>query len=105
MLKNIKASFFLKVLFSHVSEGKKLKVARYNKYLQKILDRRLIHYKIFSGRYIVFGQDGKGKEYHYNDKLIYEGEYLNGKRNGKGKEYGYFGKLKLEGEYLDGERQ
>ena len=53
MLKNIKSSFFIKVLFSHISEFKKLKLARYSKYLQKNIDRRLIHYKIFSERYII----------------------------------------------------
>ena len=67
--------------------------------MQKIIDRRLIHYKSFSERYIVFGQDGKGKEYNaINGKLIFEGEYVNGKRNGKGKEY-CDGKLRFEGEY------
>ena len=39
-------------------------------------------------RYIIVEENGKGKEYEYNGKLIYEGEYLNGERNGKGKEYG-----------------
>ena len=105
MLKNIKASFFLKVLFFHISEGQKLKVARHSKYLQKILDRRLIHYKIFSERFIVYDQDGKGKVYNYSDRLLFEGEYLNGERNGKGKEYNYFnGKLEFEGEYYKGLR-
>ena len=101
MLKNIKASFFLRVLFSYTSEGKKLKVARYSKYLQKILDRRLIHYKIFSERYVEIDEDGKGKEYNTNDNLIFEGEYLKGKRNGKGKEYYSNGKLCFIGEYMN----
>ena len=105
MLKKIKASFFLKLLFFHISEGHKLKVARHSKYLQKILDRRLIHYKLFSERYLVLGQDGKGKEYMYYGELRFEGEYLNEERNGKGKEYDYFnGKLRFEGEYLNGKR-
>ena len=103
MLKNIKASFFLKLLFSHTSEGQKMKIARYSKYLQKILDRRLIHYKIFSKRYIEYDQDRKGKEYGaFFDNLIFEGEYLKGKRSGKGKEYDIDGDLKYEGEYLEG---
>ena len=79
MLKNIKASFFLELLFFHISERQKLKVARHSKYLQKIIDRRLIHYKIFSERNIIYGQDGKGKEYNCYDELEFEGEYLNGK--------------------------
>ena len=52
-------------------------------------------------RYIIVEENGKGKEYEYNGKLIYEGEYLNWKRNGKGKEYDYEGRLKYEGEYLN----
>ena len=31
--------------------------------------------------------DGKGKEYNFEDELIYEGEYKHGERHGKGKEY------------------
>jgi len=31
-----------------------------------------------------------------NDKLKFEGKYLNGERNGKGKEYHYNGKLVYE---------
>ena len=104
MLKNIKASFFLKVLFSHTSEGQKLKIARYSKYSQKILDRNLINYKLFSDKYIIYESDGKGKEYDYRGHLLFEGEYLNGKRNGKGKEYGYLNDLLFEGEYLNGKR-
>ena len=105
MLKKIKGSFFLKVLFFHISEGQKLKVAKYSKYLQKIMDRRLIHYKLFSEKYIIYSQDAKAKEYNYNDKLLFEGEYLNGKRNGKGKEYyKYTDKLEFEGQYINGKR-
>ena len=104
MLKTIKTTYFLSVLFSHILEEQKLKLARHCKYLQKIIDRRLIHYKSFSERYIVFGQNGKGKEYNgITGKLIFEGEYVNGKRNGKGKEY-YNGKLRFEGEYINGKR-
>jgi len=41
-----------------------------------------------SGKYIVYLEDRKGKEYDgFNDQIIFKGEYLNGRRNGKGKEY------------------
>ena len=104
MLEKLKF-YFIKFLFFHLSEGKKLKLAKYSKNLQKILDRRHIHYKIYSKRYIVYCQDEKGKEYDgLNNKLIFEGEYLNGKRNGKGKEYNYKGALIFEGEYLNGKK-
>ena len=103
MLNKVKAKYFLKVLFSYVSKYKKLELAKYSKHLQNNLDRRLIHYKIFSERYILYEPDGKRKEYDaYSDVLRFEGEYLNGKRNGKGKEYNFCGSLLFEGEYLNG---
>ena len=104
MLKKIKSNFFIKILFSHLNRGNILKIAKYNKILQNILDINLNKYKLFSGRYIIYDTNGKVKEY-YNDnqELAFEGEYLNGKRNGKGKEY-RDGKLLFEGEYVNGER-
>ena len=72
----------------------------YNKILQKNLNISIINYKHFSGRYIIYDQNGVGKEYNgYDDKLIFEGEYLNGERNGKGKEFDNNGELQFECEY------
>ena len=105
MLTNVKASYFMKVIFGYLDEKKKLKVAKYNKSIKNILDLSLMHYRLFSTRYIIYEANGNGKEYNKNDKLIYEGEYLNGERNGKGKKYyfmGYF--IEFEGEYLNGKR-
>ena len=103
MLKNIKASYFLRVLFSFVDEKKKLQLIKYNKSLEEILNISLTNYKYFSGKYIIYEANGKGKEY-FNGKLRFEGEYLNGKRNGQGKEYNDNGILIFEGEYLNGKR-
>ena len=101
MLQKIKSKYILKNFFTFVDEKNKLDIIKYNKNMQNILDISLINYKTFSGRYILYGENGKGKEYNmYNDKLLFEGEYLNRKRNGKGKEYDYNGKLSFEGEYL-----
>ena len=105
MLQNSKSIYFLKRLFTFVEEKNKLDIIKYNKNMQNILDISLINYKTFSGRYILYGKNGKGKEYDiYNDSLLFEGEYLNRKRNGKGKEYYDNGKLSFEGEYLNGKR-
>ena len=105
MWENIKSSFFIKLFFSFLDEKTKLKLMKYNKSLQNIIDINLINYRILSGRYFVCEENGKGKEYSsYNDRLIFEGEYKNGKRNGKGKKYDYNGKLEYEGEYLNGKR-
>ena len=103
MLHNIKSRFFLKELFSHIIEGKKLKISKYNKNLQKYQDIYFIHYKLFSDTYRIYGIGGKVKEYDSEtDKLIFEGYYLNGKKNGRCKEYYYEGKF--QGEYLNGKR-
>ena len=76
MSKNIKASFyFLNKLFSMIEEGRKLKLVKYNKEIQKDLDITLTNYKFFSGRYIIYESKGKGKEFdgYDNDRLLFEG--------------------------------
>ena len=104
-LKNIKSKYIIKILFFHLDEKIKLKLIKYDKNLQNTIDIDLNNYIFFSGRYIEFEADRKGKEYYgYNDELKFEGEYLNGERNGKGKEYYYNGGLKFEGEYLNIDR-
>ena len=101
MLKNIKSSYFTRIIFSFLEEGNKLKVLKYNKYLQKEMNISLINYKFYSRRYIIYESNGIGKEYNgEDDRLVFEGEYLNGERKGKGKEYYSNGELKCEGEYL-----
>ena len=105
MLENIKSSYFSSIIFSHLDEAIKLKIIKYNKNIQRILDINIINYKVFTGKYIIYESKEKGKEYNsYNDELLYEGAYLNGERNGKGKEYNYHSDIKFEGEYLNGER-
>ena len=108
MLENIKSSFFIKIIFSFLDEKTKLKLVKYNKSLQNNININLINYKILSGRYIVYEENGNIKEYSsYYNVLEFEGEYKNGKRNGKGKgkEYNTIdGKLEFEGEYKNGKR-
>ena len=89
MLQNSKSIYFIKRLFNFVDEKNKLDIIKYNKNIQNILDISLINYKIFSDRYIIYGGNRKGKEYNYDDKLLFEGEYLNKKKKGKGREYNY----------------
>ena len=104
MLKNIKATYFIKLLFSYVDEKQKLKIVKYNKSLQNIININIVNYKFFTGRYIIYESNGIGKEYTGTDnKLVYEGEYFHGERKGKGKEYSY-NTLYFEGEYLNGKR-
>ena len=105
MLKKIKSTFFVKNLFRHIDDEITFRLVKFNKTLQKLININLNNYRLFSGRYIIYDKDGKGKEYcSYNNNVIFEGEYLNGKRNGKGKEYNNRDELIFEGEYLKGKR-
>ena len=104
MLKKIKSIYFLRNLFSSLEESRKLKLIKYNKNFQNMINLTLINFKRLSGKYIIFDNNGKGKEYDgSDDSRIFEGEYLNGKRHGKGKEY-YHTVVLFEGEYLNGKR-
>ena len=109
-LRKFVSKYTVQIIFSHFDERKKLKVARRSKDCQNFINRSLINYKIFSGRYIEYTnypKQGKkyGKEFDvFTDRLLYEGEFLNGERNGTGKEYDLFKKIKFEGEYINGKR-
>ena len=110
MLKNIKSEYFIKNIFSFVYKPTIIRIARYNKYFQKIANLNIFDYRLLSGKYIIYKENNKGEEYNsYNDALIYKGEYLKGKRNGQGKEYEYIDYIRkimliFEGEYLNGKR-
>ena len=123
MIENIKSLYYIRNLFDCISERKKLEIAKYNKSLQNKIKINILNYKVFSGRYIIYEENGKGKEYNaYTDELIYEGVYFHGKRNenyfdeelsvikemqnGKEyiKEYNKYHKLIFEGEYSNGEK-
>ena len=102
MLRNLKSIYFIRILFSLVNDKTKLRLIKYNKNFQNIIDINIINYKIMSGRYIIYDSSGKGKEYDsYEDSLLFEGKFLNGKRwEGKGKEIN--GDIILIGEYSEG---
>ena len=105
MLKKIKSIFFIKNIFSYISETAQLNLIAYNKDCQKKLDKSLLNYKLMSGKYIINETNSKAKIYSaYNDELIIECEYLNGKKNGQYKEYDYNGVLRFECEYLNGKK-
>ena len=127
--KYTKSFYVVNIIFSFLSEEKKLNLIKYNKKFQNKLGIDIHYYKelsgkelrvetngirkeyklntnvlIFEGEYLNGKKNGKGKEYYENGKLKFEGEYLNGEKNGKGKEYDENGKIKYEGEYLDDEK-
>ena len=103
MIDNIKSSYFIKIIFSLFDEKRKLKLIKYNKNMKNKLEVHLVNYKFFSSKYAIFEPNGKGKEFNYEDELVFEGEYLRGERNGKGKEYK--GNFIFEGEYVNGLRE
>ena len=104
-LNNIKSKYIKIYIFSCFDEKRKLEIIKYCKNIQNLLDIKLINYKFFSKKHILYELNGKVKEYNgYTDKMEFEGEYLNGKRNGKGKEYYDDGQIFFEGEYLNGKR-
>ena len=106
MLKNVKSVFFIRIIFSHLEDKKKLKIIKYNKIIQKNINISIINYKHFQGKYIVYESDEFGKEYNgINDHLIFEGEYYEGERNGFGREFNEYGNIIFEGEYLNGKRK
>ena len=47
MSKNIKSSYFIKLLFSFLDEKEKLDLIKYNKCLQKNIDISILNYKCF----------------------------------------------------------
>jgi len=103
MLENIKCSYILKIVFSLLQDKTKLKLIKYNKFLQKEIDINITYYRIFNGKYTIFEKEGIGKSYDsYNHQLIYEGEFLNGEKNGKGREYDTYKNLIFEGEFKNG---
>ena len=75
MLKNIKSSYFIELIYSFIDEGQKLKIIKYNKSLQKNINISIINYKYFKGKYIIYESKGIGKEYDNEDYLKYEGEF------------------------------
>ena len=105
MFNNIKSSYFTKLIFRYLAIEIKLKICKYNKALQNLLNINILHYKILSGRYIIYEANKKGKECNIlTDEIIFKGEYSKGKRNGKGKEYNKDGYTIFEGEYLNSKR-
>ena len=105
MISNINSSYFIKLIYTFVDEGQKLKIIKCNKNMQKLLDISITNYKYFKGNYIIYEENGFAKEYRGGlDDLIFEGTYLNGKRHGKGKEYYSNDQIKFEGEYINGKR-
>ena len=102
-MEEIKSFLILKKVFSYINEEIKLKLIKYNKNIQNKINIKLINYKLFTGKYIIYETKNKVKEYNANNEaLLYEGYFLDGKRNGIGKEYNFWGELIFEGQYKDG---
>ena len=118
LILKIRSKYIRNKVFSNLEEKRKLKTIKYNNMLKNEMDIKLLNYKFYSGKYIIFGDNGEGKEYFgYNDELFLEGLFVNGEilnpyivdlfyfknENGLTKEY-FDGILEYEGEYLHGKR-
>ena len=54
LLKNIKSKYIIQKIFSNLDEKRKLKTIKYNKNLQDKINIKLINFKLFTGRYIIY---------------------------------------------------
>ena len=61
MLNKIKSYYFCKLLLSYISEGRKLKIIKYNKCLRNKIDISIRNYKIYRNKYIIYEENGKEK--------------------------------------------
>ena len=98
---SVKSKYIKKKILFFLCEKRKLLVLKYNKYYHKLMGINFDNYQKLSGKIIIDGINGYGKEYGFDKlNLIFKGYYMNGKRNGKGKEYD--GDIIFEGEYING---
>ena len=106
MFNKIKSVFFKRFILSIIPSKIELKLIKYSKSFQKLVNLSLVDYINFSGKYIIYDSNEKGKEYDsFHNNLIYEGGYQNGERNGKGVEYHRRnGEIIFEGEFKHGKR-
>ena len=74
MLDSIKTIYFFQKIFSYIDDKTKLNIVKYCKNLQNKININLINYKVFSGRYIIYEANGKGKE--RNIIVIMTNQYL-----------------------------
>ena len=68
MQEKLKSTFFMKKLFFHLNERRKLKLIKYNKSIQKDLDIGLINYLYFTKKYIIY--ETKEKEKNIIDTIV-----------------------------------
>ena len=61
LLEKIEIVYFSRILFSHLEEKIKLKLIKYNKKLQNIMYIKLINYKFYSGKYVIYENEIIGK--------------------------------------------
>ena len=48
MLENINSKYILKIIYYFIEEKKKLKIIKYNKYLQNKLDIKILDYRLLN---------------------------------------------------------
>ena len=56
---NIKSKFIIKIILSHLNNKNELKLIKYNKWFQNIMNLTIINYKILTGKYIEYSRTKK----------------------------------------------
>ena len=103
--KKIKSNNIIKLIYSFVFESNKLKIIKYNKKLQNILNIEESNYFLWFGKGLTLDKNGNGQiTSAHTFNILFEGKYKNGKKNGKGREYNKFGELQFEGQFIDDKR-
>ena len=105
MFNLIKSYYFKRIILSLIPSKIELKLMKYNKSLQQLVNLSIIDYINFNCRYIKYDTNGNGKEFGilFNN-LIYEGEYKKCKKEGKGTEYHSNGSILFQEEYKEGKK-
>ena len=72
MLLRIHTNFFFKI-FGHIREQNILKIIKYNKKIQKLIDINPNYYKYYSKKFIIYESNlnDNGNEYNDRFELIY----------------------------------
>ena len=99
----IKSIYIVKKILAYLETDKKLVLIRYNKKFSLNLGYTIDDFKNLCKRYVIYGKNGKGKEYIMNSNIkIFEGQYVNGIIwYGVGKLYKCGNQLVYEGELFN----
>ena len=105
MISRIPTDFLFKLL-GHIKEKNILKMIKYNKKMQNLININPNYIKFYSKKHIIYESKLNDNGSEYNDKfsLIYSGGYLRGERHGYGEEFDEKGETIFYGSYANGKK-